>query len=71
MYEGQLGLVQGEHSQASKTESTSEGMLRVYLNAKWTFVCDETFGVDAAECSCKQLGYAEHISYDTVHYASR
>ena len=68
MYEGQLDLVQGEHIVTPKTESTSEGILKVYLNGRWTSVCDETFGIDEAECSCKQLGYAEHISYHPVHH---
>ena len=70
VYEGQLGLVQRLPSVTPipKTESTSEGILRVYLNGKWTTVCDETFGVDEAECSCKQLGYTEHISYNTDHH---
>ena len=63
VYEGQLSLVQ-MYGMASNTQSISEGKLRVYLNGKWTSVCNETFGNHEAECSCKQLGYTGHISYD-------
>ena len=75
VYEGKLSLVDGKFSTTPITRSNSEGTLKVYLNGKWTFVCNETFGDDEAESSCKQLGYTRHITYDTqidvsgyVHY---
>ena len=62
VYEGQLSLVLGSRRKWSgiKTISNSHGKLQVYLNGKWTFVCDESFGYDEAESSCKQLGYTSH-----------
>ena len=57
-------------SMTEKTESSSKGMLRVYLNGKWTSVCYETFGAEEAECSCKQLGYTGHISFSSHHNSS-
>ena len=71
IYEGQLSLVQGARRKWSgtKTKSNSKGKLQVFLNGKWTFVCDESFGDDEAECSCKQLGYTGYSAYNTQHDA--
>ena len=53
VYEGQLCLMQWDKGSGMKTKSNSQGKLRVYLNGKWTFACDESFGYNEAECSCK------------------
>ena len=66
-YEGQLSL----DRDSSNASSNSEGRLKVYLNGKWTFVCNEMFGDDEAESSCKQLGYAGYISYDDSYDVHR
>ena len=68
VYEGQLSLVQQYSVTQPKIKSNSEGKLRVYLNGKWTFVCNETFGDDEAECSCKQLGYTGYSCYYSSPY---
>ena len=65
VYEGQLSLVRRSR-RGIKTISNSYGKLQVYLNGKWTFVCDESFGYDEAESSCKQLGYTGHCFYSTL-----
>jgi len=59
-----------EGSSMPKIRSNSEGILKVYLNRKWTSVCNLTFGKYEAESSCKQLGYTM-ATYDSKTDISR
>jgi len=59
-FEGQLKLITTD---PNPNQSTSKGMLQVYLNKEWTPVCNETFGDDEADSSCRQLGYTSALRY--------
>ena len=61
VYEGQLRLQTMDHN--NDVRSSSQGRLQIYLNKRWTFVCNETFGENEATTACRQLGYTTSISY--------
>lgn len=62
-YEGQLKLVA---TNLNSNQSTSKGMLQVYLNQQWTYICNDTFGNHEADTSCRQLGYTNALSHGIV-----
>ena len=46
-------------------------MLKVYLNNEWTAVCNDTFGDDEADSSCRQLGYTNALASHGKYYEYR
>jgi len=63
-YEGQLKLVAAN---PNSNQSTSRGMLQVYLNQQWTYICNGTFGINEADTSCRQLGYTKARTHSIVN----
>ena len=63
VYDGQLRLRPMDAENIPVTQSFSEGKLEVYLNNRWTSVCNETFGENEATTACRQLGYTTSLSH--------
>ena len=56
---GQIRLSKGQYS--------NQGLLEIYCNGEWGTVCDDGFDSSAALVACKQLGYNDYISYDSLN----
>lgn len=57
---GELRFVQREDS-----ESSTAGLLEIFLNDEWGMICDTGFDMIDASVACRQMGYRTAISFAT------
>lgn len=48
---------------AGEKRKHNEGRLEVYYEGQWGTVCDDDFNIHAAQVVCRELGYAEAVSW--------
>ncbi len=63
MHAGDLRLVRNFNA----TAGMLGGRLEVFYNKSWGTVCDDEFGRFEADVACRQLGFAEALSYNNIN----
>lgn len=47
-------------------ESSHNGRLEIFLNAEWSTVCDDNFGINEANVVCHQLHFIGSTNFGTT-----